>query len=100
MEITIKREELNIRTIHDLISDLTESLNLTEEQQFQVTAKVKRLIHSEKSTVYGRMRVYFSDLSEEFRDFVTSKHETHMNLAQAPDDKVVTWSVGTFKYKG
>jgi len=35
--------------MHELIAELTKMLNLTPEQQFRVSAMIKREIHSEKA---------------------------------------------------
>lgn len=104
--------------MHDLIKDLTEYLGLTPEQQFRVSAKIKRHIHSEKASVYHRQFLYsqgrgiydrtdpenpvlvdrepakdpyMNKISEE-------KYKSHMEMAKLPDEEVITWSVGSFKY--
>jgi len=96
--ITIKREDLDLFTIHDLVDNLTEELNLTPEQQFRVTAKIKRFVHYEKLDVYSRLKLYLDDLSDYWKNFLDLKIKTHSDLAHAPDEEVVTWSVGTHKY--
>lgn len=97
-EITLSKDELGIYTIHDLVKNLTEELHLTPEQQFRVTAKIKRYVHSEKAGVYSRLKWYFDELSPHNKEFLDTKVKTHRDLEKAPDEEVVTWSVGTHKY--
>ena len=91
-------------TLHDLIEDLTKTLNLTPEQQFQVTAKVKRLIHHEKANVYSRLAFYGELPNNEIRDkFVhdvcIEKAQQHQDMADNfKDEELVTWSVGSHVY--
>jgi len=40
--------------MRSLIAELTEYLNLTPEQQFRVSAMIKRNIHAEKASVFHR----------------------------------------------
>lgn len=105
-------------TLHELIADLTESLNLTPEQQFRVSAKIKRYVHDEKASVFRRYAMYgrgapIVDRADPenpkiigheepknkwLHDIMKAKAEQHRELAQLPDEEVITWSVGTHKY--
>lgn len=106
-------------TLHELVEDLTRYLNLNPEQQFRVTAKIKRLIHREKQDVYFRCALYgdgipvfdrsdpndiklvgHEDPADPFLvDHLTKKAESHKHLATLPDEEIVTWDVGTHKFK-
>lgn len=103
-------------TIHDVVEDLTKELSLTPEQQFLVTAKIKRLVHSEKISVYSRIFHYStrprcsakgrrtrnkSILSglRFMKEFAEQKMKTHIDMANAEAKQIVTWSVGTHVYK-
>jgi len=102
-------------TLHDLIANLTEYLDLTPEQQFRVTAKIKRYVHSEKAGVFNRYYLYsqgpgifvedklvgHEPPADEFLNRILGeKYKQHSELAaDATDEELVTWSVGTHKYK-
>lgn len=104
--------------MHDLIKDLTEYLNLTPEQQFRVSAKIKRHIHEEKSSVFFRYSLYaqgptiFDNTDKDnpiaignepakdpwLHKILVEKAEQHKEWSKYPDEKVITWNVGSFKY--
>lgn len=112
-------------TLHNLITELTEILNLTPEQQFRVTAKIKRLIHHEKASLYhrhflysrgmpimerpydpldpdrdrGRIVGYEPPLDEYLSEILESKAKHHAELAKLSDEEIVTWDIGTHKYE-
>jgi hypothetical protein len=53
-------------------------------------AIVKRYGHFEKLSVYGRILSYFGEnLSEQARDFLKAKVETHKNFAHKPLDEQI-----------
>lgn len=105
--------------MHDLIAKLTEYLALTPEQQFRVSAMIKREIHSEKASVFRRYHHYSlgpaifdrtdpenpvhtgkyeSGGNDWLTNILESKAEQHREWAQKPDEEVITWNVGSFKY--
>lgn len=104
--------------MHDLISDLTAYLNLTPEQQFRVSAKIKRHIHQEKASVFHRYFLYSQGAPifdrtdpenpilighEDPKDkwlntMLFEKYKQHEELSQLPDEEVITWNIGTHKY--
>lgn len=85
--------------LHDLIEKLTKNLNLTPEQQFRVTADIKRLVHEEKSHLLMRMCLYSEDSNAEtIRDLLNSKQRTHEAWSNKPDEEIVTWDVGTHRF--
>lgn len=104
--------------MHDLIAKLTEMLNLTPEQQFRVSAMIKREIHSEKASVFHRYSMYMQGApifdrtdpenpkvigheparDERIHEIMKMKAEQHAEWAKMPDEEVITWSVGSFKY--
>lgn len=104
--------------MHDLIAKLTEMLNLTPEQQFRVTATIKRHIHEEKASVFHRYFLYSQGApifdrtdpenpkvigheapkDEWINSMFKAKWEQHALWAGLPDEEVVTWSVGTHKF--
>lgn len=104
--------------MHDLIAKLTTMLKLTPEQQFRVSAEIKRHIHSEKASVFSRYHQYslgapiFDRTDPEnpkvtghevstnqwLTDILKHKAEQHRRWAKLPDEEVITWSVGTHKY--
>jgi len=111
-------------TLHDLIADLTKELSLTPEQQFKVTAKVKRLIHNEKHGLCYRLFLYsqgypifdkphdpdnpdtertivgYEEPKDPFiNNLLKEKSDSHSKLSELPDDQLVTWNVGTHIYK-
>jgi hypothetical protein len=105
--------------MHDLIAKLTTMLSLTPEQQFRVSAMIKRHIHAEKASVFSRYHQYslgapIFDRTDPENPVHTGKHESggndwitnmlkmkaeqHEEWSQMPDNEVITWSVGSFKY--
>ena len=104
--------------MHDLIEELTKYLNLTPEQQFRVSAKIKRHIHEEKASVFHRYSLYSQGPGiydrtdpenpkligrEPARDpwlsnILKEKAAQHREWAKKSDEEVITWSVGTHKY--
>jgi hypothetical protein len=104
--------------MRDLIENLTEYLNLTPEQQFRVSAMIKRNIHAEKASVFQRYFMYgqgdaIYDLTDPMNpklvgrepakdpwlnEIMEGKYKQHLELSELPDEKVITWSVGSFKY--
>lgn len=104
--------------MHDLIKDLTEYLNLTPEQQFRVSAKIKRYVHDEKASIFSRYSMYGQGAGiydntdknnpvligrEEPKnkwlyDIMVTKAEQHREWSKYPDEKVITWDIGSFKY--
>lgn len=105
--------------MHDLIKDLTEYLNLTPEQQFRVSAKIKRYVHDEKASVFSRYSMYgqgdpIFDRTDPANpkiigreqpknkwlyDIMVAKALQHRSMSKLPDEQVITWDVGSFKYK-
>lgn len=105
--------------MHELIKDLTEYLTLTPEQQFRVSAKIKRYIHEEKASVFFRYAMYmqgppiFDNTDQDnpkvighepssnpwLHKIMVAKAEQHKEWAKFPDERIITWDVGTFKYK-
>lgn len=106
-------------TLHDLIANLTEYLNLTPEQQFRVTAKIKRHVHEEKASVFHRYFLYSQGegifegeypnsvlvdrepAKDEFLNkIMESKYKQHAEMAREyTDEELVTWDVGTHTFK-
>lgn len=104
--------------MHELIAELTKMLNLTPEQMFRVSAMIKRYVHDEKASVFSRYAMYgqgapiFDRTDPEnpkvigheepknkwLHDIMKAKAEQHAEWAQLPDEEVITWSVGSFKY--
>lgn len=104
--------------MHDLIKDLTEYLNLTPEQQFRVSAKIKRHVHSQKCSVFHRYFMYSQGAAIFDRtdpdnikvighepvphpwlsNILEMKYKQHKELAKLPDEEVITWDIGSFKY--
>ena len=107
-------------TIQELVDELTKDLNLTTEQQFRVTAKVKRMVHHEKAFLMMRLAHYAEGTPifdhtdpdnaivvgrEEPKDawlydLLLEKEASHQHWACLPDEELVTWDVGSHKYKG
>jgi hypothetical protein len=85
--------------LHELVDDLTKYLNLTPEQQFRVTAKIKRHVHEEKEGLYFRIWLHAKHKNRVFKNFLKEKYLSHKSLAVLPDEKVVTWNVGSHAYK-
>ena len=105
-------------TLHGLVSNLTETLNLTPEQQFRVTALVKRLVHNEKAELCHRLAHYCEGfpvydrtdpknpvpmgrkppLDQFIYDTLKSKYEGHKEWSKKPDEEIVTWDVGSHRY--
>jgi len=104
--------------MRSLIAELTEYLNLTPEQQFRVSAMIKRNIHAEKASVFHRYYMYgqgeaIYDLTDPMNpkligrepakdpwlnEIMEGKYKQHLEMSKLPDEKVITWSVGSFKY--
>jgi hypothetical protein len=109
--------------MHELIAKLTKDLNLTPEQQFRVTADIKRHVHEEKASLAHRLMLYaqgapiFADKGlsddglpefelighEEPKDPQTYKilewkYKTHEHWSKLADEKIVTWNVGSHVY--
>lgn len=104
--------------MHQLIADLTKLLNLTPEQQFRVSAMIKREIHSEKASVFHRYAMYGQGApifdrtdpnnpkvighepaqNEWLHKIMVAKAEQHDEWSKMPDEEVITWSIGTHKY--
>lgn len=95
----------NFSNLHELVDNLTEYLNLTPEQQFRVTAKIKRLIHLEKESVFCRYAHYAEGIfDKEPRDpwlfeILSAGRNNHENWASKTDEELVTWDVGTHKFR-
>lgn len=111
-------------TLHGLIEELTEELKLTPEQQFRLTAKIKRLIHHEKANVFHRYFLYsrgrpifdkpydpknpgqetkivgYEPAADEWLNgLLEGKYKQHAELATLPDEEIVTWNVGSHRWK-
>lgn len=105
--------------MRDLMHVLVAILDLTPEQEFRVSAIIKRHVHSEKASVFSRYAMYgqgapiFDRTDPEnpkvigheepknkwLYDIMKAKAEQHAEMAQLPDEEVITWSVGSFKYE-
>lgn len=109
-----------IMNLHSLINDLTEELNLTAKQQFKLTAKIKRLIHHEKADVYHRYAMYaqgapiFDTVTDPenpiligyelpkdqyIHKILFESYKNHEHWAKLSDEEIVTWDVGSHKFK-
>ena len=106
-------------TLHELVDILTEELNLTPEQQFRVTAKIKRLVHFEKASVFHRYFTYsqgaplfegegenrkctgHAPAEDEFlHGILEEKYKQHDAMAREyTDEELVTWDIGTHKFR-
>lgn len=91
-------------TLHQLVDNLTEYLDLTDEEKFRVTAKIKRLMHSDKANFAHRMWLYSGGPDKEegdsfISDTLKMKAESHTALALLTDEQLVTWDVGTHKFR-
>lgn len=102
-------------TLHGLVDNLTNYLKLTPEQQFRVTAKIKRLIHHEKHSVYQRYAEYSKgtpqfDLEGNLKGhnkpddpfihkILSEARENHASWSEKTDEEIVTWDVGTHKFR-
>ena len=104
--------------MHDLIAKLTEYLSLTPEQQFRVSAMIKRHIHEEKASVFHRYSLYSQGpgiydrtdpenpklIGREpapdpwLNNILKEKAEQHSEWARKPDEEVITWNIGTHKF--
>ena len=115
-------------TIHNLINKLTNDLNLTPEQQFKLTADIKRYTHYQKESVYYRYSMYAQNRLDKFffltwkrfinrckstwkyfktgstdheqwiHEILSSAAKNHEHWANLPDEEIVTWDVGSHKY--
>lgn len=91
-------------TLHDLVDNLTEYLDLTDEEKFRVTAKIKRYTHDDKANFAHRMWLYSDGPEKEegdsfISDTLKMKFESHTALSLLPDEQLVTWDVGTHKFR-
>lgn len=104
------------RNLRELMEDLTQYLNLTPEQQFRVTAKIKRHVHGEKymfayrtllnndvMPVMKKSRIKKKWKNHRLRlgwmiEELQNRVKNHQMWSTLPDESVVTWSVGTFTY--
>lgn len=95
----------NFTTLHDLVDNLTEYLGLTPEQQFRVTAKIKRLIHLQKQDVFMRYAFYaegvFGDTPKDpwLHEILSTAADRHHHWASKTDEEIVTWDIGTHTFK-
>lgn len=63
-------------------------------QRLQIQAIIKRLIHSEKLSVYQRFKRNFDrELGRSGVDYLDHKIETHEEMSQMSDSDVITWPV-------
>lgn len=101
-------------TLHTLIDEVTKELNLTPEQQFQLTAKIKRYVHNEKLGLCQRLFRYsnFRRIGKGRRQknkvklsglrfmqsFLQDKIDTHKQYIAATDEEIVTWDIGSHRY--
>lgn len=105
--------------LEDLIDKLTKDLSLTPEQQFRVTADIKRFVHQEKADLFSRYISYAQGIPifdrtdpmspmiigyESPRDpwlhrLLLDSYDNHQHWASKTDEEIVTWDVGTHKFK-
>jgi hypothetical protein len=105
-------------TLHELVDELERELKLTPEQKFRVTAKIKRLIHYEKASSYHRYFLYSQGApifegegdnrklvgrepaaDEWLSGILSDAYENHQHWANKSDEEIVTWDVGSHKFK-
>ena len=84
------KDNYTIRGVADQIVGMAPELIA---QKKHIEALIKRLIHSEKNSVYYRIKEYTP--KEPTNDFIhrilQDKIETHQKFAYLPDDEVITW---------
>lgn len=101
-------------TLHALIENLTDYLNLTPEQKFRVAAKIKRHIHEQKSDFACRMHMYCQGpgiyegegenrkkvgeeppLDQFISYILDGKAKSHAEWASLPDEEIITYDMGS-----
>lgn len=109
--------------LHQIVDKITSEHNLTPDEEFRVTASIKRLIHSEKYDVYTRCALYaeipgrpgwWARVKLAFKvlflwrripkdpfimNHLREKRDTHRRMLDLPDEEIVTWSVGSHTFK-
>lgn len=101
-------------TLHALVENLTEYLNLTQEQKFRVAAKIKRYTHGEKADFARRMHMYCQGpgiyigegenrakvgeqppLDQFISDTLKEKAYSHSIWAKKTDEEIITYDMGS-----
>lgn len=100
-EITIRREDLNLMTVHDVVDAISKQVDLNDEQLFRITAIVKRYTHYEKHDMYHKFKDWIYNYPVDYlkKNVVDLKIKTHEEMIKMPGEQIVTWSVGTHRYK-
>lgn len=97
---TIRREELSLYTVHDVVAAIDRLVGLTPEQLFRVTAIVKRYTHYEKHDMYSMFKLHMEHFGDHYlTEVLPLKIATHKQMKSDPDEVIVTWDVGTHKFK-
>src|ERR1700744_1459572 len=98
-ETVIKREDLDLYTVHQALQAIKNlGVELTPEQEFRVTAIIKRHVHYEKADLYKKIKHWVDDYDSDFlkqNDVLTLKIQTHDQMKKLPDEEIVTWSIGS-----
>lgn len=80
-------------TVFGVAGQIIEMAPELKEHKKHIEAMIKRLIHSEKASVYQRIDHYIS--KDPVNDWVhkelPEKVKTHLKFAVASDDEVITW---------
>ena len=96
-EIVFRREDFY--TIHNVSKAIVGLDKTAEDYEFRVQALIKRLIHHEKASVYGRVVVYGKDDPDHtINIFAKTQLETHTKMAMLPDEEIISWDIGPHKF--
>ena len=93
---TLHRTGFN--NIHDASRDILKLDNANPNYEFRVQAIIKRLLHIEKASVYGRI-AYYGERDPSF-GIKTAKEnaEFHKSQRNVSNEELITWNVATHKY--
>jgi hypothetical protein len=94
VSMTITRDQNNPPdTVWGVVNQILELDKNSPDFKFQVTAKIKRLVHHEKASLLSRLSHYCKDSPEFGIRVINEKLETHKEWALKPDTEIVTWKV-------
>ena len=83
----------DIFTVGLAVEAIEALVTLTPEQQFRISAIIKRLVHHEKADLLERLQSYCEHTPEMGIRTIGEKLITHNNMKDLPDEEIITWSV-------
>ena len=95
IEIKANEDWRKVGTVQGVAREIAKMDPSANDYMFRLQAKLKRLVHHEKHSVYSRLEHYGNGATVDWllSIAITPKVETHKRMSGMADEDIITWDV-------